>query len=220
MVGRVATGVTENGSISIPLTADKFEEVRKAKEGYLFAWALEEKLALLIDNFYEFEVELLKLAEQAILWSERDFQEDMRQRLLLDRRLVNILTACRLYLDQSDHGISRFCGAASDELKSVKMFKNRLYDDNWGYRLMEAVRNHAQHLELPVGAISYNYRRKPGNPEEWEYRVIPQLLLESVEQGMARRVQAFLEDAVNKPVWEFFPLLLRSHLSTRIAVRA
>lgn len=41
----------------------------------------------LVDNFYEFETDLLKLAQGLVIWKSRKFVDSMRQRLQLDRRV-------------------------------------------------------------------------------------------------------------------------------------
>src|SRR6266550_5417545 len=115
------------GTAPFELDARRFSEIKMAKATCVFGLDLEEKLALVLDNFYEFEVELLKLAEGTLIWPGRDLANSMRERLALDRRLVNLLTACRLYLDQTDHGISGLFGNPSHELTAIKKFKNQLY---------------------------------------------------------------------------------------------
>jgi hypothetical protein len=169
------SGMSGAEDFSVPVSQARFEEIKSFKAVCLFAWELEEKLALLLDNFYEFEVELLKLAEQSVIWPNHDFQDSMERRLSLDRRIVNVLTSCRLYQDQTDHGISMLYGSESAELKKVKQFKAKLFDEQWGYRFMEALRNHVQHAGLPVHVISHTFARRPGIVEDhWEYTVIPQ----------------------------------------------
>ena len=156
-------GYADKGVTRASLTHERYAEIRRAKKACLFGLELEEKFALLIDNLAEFEIELLRLAEAYLLWGFRgDHAESMQSRLCLDRRLANLLTACRLYLDQSDHGISTLFGKGSPELAGVKAFKNGLYDAHWGYRLMEALRNHVQHSGLIVHIISFPQFRSLG----------------------------------------------------------
>ncbi len=72
---------------------------------------------------------------------------------------ASLNSSLRLYLDQSDHNISKICGEESKELKQIKEFKNWLYDNHFGFRLLEALRNHVQHSSLPLSTISYGSRR-------------------------------------------------------------
>src|SRR5437868_6592604 len=107
----------KNTWVSTPIEKQRFEEVKRAKATCLFAIDLEEKFALLLDNFAELEFELLRLAESSLIWPNRNHTESMQERLTLDRRIVNLLTACRLYLDQTDHGLSGLFGNPSPQLK-------------------------------------------------------------------------------------------------------
>lgn len=157
------------------ISEECYKTIKSAKATCLFALELEEKLALLFDNYFEFETELLKLAEASRIWKRRHHEDSMLQRLTLDRRLVNLLTACRLYLDQTEHGISSQFGKPSAALTEVKSFKNNLYDDHWGYRFMEALRNHVQHSGLPVHTISYSSARIKGTSVDYgQFIIIPQ----------------------------------------------
>jgi len=150
-----AVGRLEHEALSVDIERNRYLEVKNAKATCLYALELEEKLALLLDNFAEYEVELLRLAESSLIWPNRWFADFMHQRLLLDRRLVNLLTACRLYLDQSDHLVSTIFGKPSMELGAVKAFKNDLHSTRRGYRLMEAVRNHVQHAGTAIHSVTY-----------------------------------------------------------------
>lgn len=170
-----AVGYLNAGEANSDISEERYDSVKSAKATCIFALELEEKFALLLDNFYEFETELLKLAEAFRIWPNRDHSDSMLERLKLDQRLVNLLTACRLYLDQTDHGVSSLFGKPSDELTGVKSLKNDLYDDHWGYRFMEALRNHVQHSGLPVHIISYDSARIPGSSDDYnQFTVIPQ----------------------------------------------
>jgi hypothetical protein len=154
---------------------NRYEAVKRAKYVCVVALGFEEKLSLLLGNFFDLEKELLVLAEASLIWTGRNLAESMEERLTLDRRVVNFLTACRLYLDQTEHSISGLFGNPSKELERVKAFRRNLYDEHAGYRLMEALRNHVQHAELPVNTISYNFSRIRGTgPDYFQYTVIPQ----------------------------------------------
>lgn len=181
-----AAGYLDVGDGTSDISEDRYDSVKAAKATCIFALELEEKFALLLDNFYEFEIELLKLAEATRIWPSRDHSDSMLERLKLDQRIVNLLTACRLYSDQTDHGISSLFGNPSDELSGVKSFKNSLYDDHWGYRFIEALRNHVQHSGLPVHTISYNKSRIPGAEQDyWQFTIIPQASVKNLAEDSA-----------------------------------
>lgn len=146
-------------SLSTPVDAASYLETQKCQDLCCLVLVAEERFQLVLDNFQEWETELLEQAQAALLWRNPDFTTAMQQRLTLDRRFVNLLTSLRLYLDQSDHNLSHIFGDNSAELIKIKGFKNKLYDDHFGFRLIEALRNHVQHSALPLSAISYNEKR-------------------------------------------------------------
>jgi len=146
-------------SLSKTIEATEYEEVKKCQDLCCLVLLFEERFQLALDNFHEWETELLEQAHSALLWNANDFATAMQNRLKLDRRFVNLLSSLRLYLDQSDHNISKICGEESKELKQIKEFKNWLYDNHFGFRLLEALRNHVQHSSLPLSTISYGSRR-------------------------------------------------------------
>lgn len=145
--------------VSVSVDEQRYLEVVSAKRVCLLALGIEERLQLTLENYTEWENELLIQAQSFLLWRSDAHSEAMRNRLQLDRRMVNVLTAVRLYLDQTDHIISAVCGNQSGELASIKSCKNSLYDDHFGYRFMEALRNFVQHCGLPVQTISYQQAR-------------------------------------------------------------
>jgi hypothetical protein len=170
------SGYLKVGAAAVGIEKNRYQEIKNAKRTCIFALEVEEKCALLLDNFYEMECELLKLAEASVIWTDLTHETAMLGRLNLDRRIVNLLTASRLYLDQTDSGISRLFGNPSNELSILKQFKNALYDENWGYRLMESVRNYVQHSGLIVHIISHKQSQIDGKFHNYsEHMVLPQI---------------------------------------------
>jgi hypothetical protein len=143
--------------VSADIDAKLFEGVERAKNTCLLALGLEEKFQLVIDNYAEWEIELLTTAQRYALWPTNRF-DFTQTRIQLARRLTNVLTGFRLYADQTDHALSKIFGNPSDELKRAKEFKNNLYDSYFGYRFLETLRNHVQHCDLPIETISYDQK--------------------------------------------------------------
>jgi hypothetical protein len=57
------TGFANHARPSYEISEDRYNSIKSAKNTCLFALELEEKYALLLDNYSEFQIELLKLAE-------------------------------------------------------------------------------------------------------------------------------------------------------------
>jgi hypothetical protein len=159
----------------------RYLEVKRARDICLIAVVLEERFQLVLDNYTEWECELLNQAQAHLLGQTNSRHSAMQKRLTLDRRLMNLLSAFRLYLDQTDNTISEVFGNPSVELETIKKFKNGLYDSCFGYRFLEALRNHVQHCGLPIEIITFNsgfVGRDPKN--DVQFSVIPNTTLETL----------------------------------------
>lgn len=171
----------ENTAVSAPIPEAQYREIRKAKSHCLQAVQFEERFNLVLDNYNELECDLLRLAQNFLVRPHRPHADSMSERLLLDRRIVNLLSAGRLYLDHTDHGMSEIFGKESSERKAYNTERSRLYDLRFGYRFVEALRNHLQHHSLIVHVINY-HAAAATKPFE-EYTVIPQLDVDTLAEN-------------------------------------
>lgn len=144
---------------TIPITAKEFQRIARATQTVRICLGLEEKFDLLLENYAELERSLLKMAlRHSIFPGEIDtLLSDGAH--TMNRRLVNLLTTARLYLDQARHDLSDVHGSSSDAFQQLEQAAHREYDTNSGYRIMEALRNYAQHQSLPIHAISFPMSR-------------------------------------------------------------
>ena len=166
------------------IDAKRFETVESAKNDCLLALGFEEKFQLVVDNYIEWETELLKQAQTSILWQTNNKFEALQHRLTLARKLTNVLTGFRLYVDQTDHALSKIFGGNSNELQAIKQFKNKLYDTCFGYRFLEALRNHVQHCDLPIEVITFNSKLVDREKmPQVQFSVIPQASLEALSEN-------------------------------------
>jgi hypothetical protein len=158
------------------ISQGEFLGIQTAKQDVIFATVAEETLIIVTQNFNEFELELLQAAQMRIESGLGDYAESMDLRLAIDRRLLNILTASRLYLDQTSHLLCEFFGSDSEEQKQLVGFRSKVYDERFGYRVMEALRNYAQHRGLAVERIACS-QKNVGSPDAplWEISIVPEL---------------------------------------------
>lgn len=214
-----ATGFV--ASQTIVIAEARYNAVKESRDRCVLAVGLEERFQLVIDNYREWETELLSQAQFSLLWDVGHF-DAMQQRLCLDRRFTNVLTAFRLYLDQTDYALSKTFGNPSPELEAIKKFKNSLYDTYFGYRFLEALRNHVQHCGLPVRIIRYSsesVETKKG--EQIQFSIIPQASLDdlSANQDFKKSIlneiksRGDIGDIIDlrPPVREFVSCLIRLH---------
>ncbi len=140
---------------------DKIEyfQIREARRSLFEALFLEEKIDLVTENYYEYETELLSIASRMAIFRDDNYFSMSQQRNIIGRRIVNLLSACRMYLDQSEHHINNIYEGNSDIALKVEKEKSRQYDEVLGYRVMEALRNYIQHRGSPIHSMKLSYEK-------------------------------------------------------------
>ena len=143
------------GSVpEVEITKDEYARLESAHHILSCALAIEEKYEILIANYLDFEKEMLNLTAEDMVRSDKDHSNMFEVRLRLNARLVNLLTAARLYVDQLNQDV-RVCAPQDHDAKEqVKKFFAKEYDESRDYRFMEALRNYVQHSGIPVHQTS------------------------------------------------------------------
>jgi hypothetical protein len=142
----------------IELSEERYYQLKTAR-AYLFEMlSIEDKFNLVLENYAEFERELLNSSVSTMIFRKEDWSSHIDEIHLINRRLINLLTTCRLYIDQTAHNICSIYGKDSEQEKVVERQKNLEYDSTTqpGYRVMESIRNYVQHRELPVYGVRHN----------------------------------------------------------------
>ena len=116
---------------------------------------IEQKFDILYSNFIELEQEI---AAVTIRDAYRNFENvtdlfDFKQ--VITRRVGNLLSSARLYVDQIKHHLSALYPADGTKKAEVESYFHHEYDALLGYRVMEALRNYSQHRGLPVHGMSH-----------------------------------------------------------------
>lgn len=138
----------------LPLHEEEFAAAREAKESLIAALGIEEKLNLVLENYVEYEHELLQVTLEHALFSVRTWSDFMDVIHQINRRLINLLSTTKLYLDQVRHDTGRLLGSSSPNREAIETQVSAEYDARLGYRVMEALRNHVQHRGLPLHSIT------------------------------------------------------------------
>jgi hypothetical protein len=147
------TRSTLDCSTFVDLTEAEYGEIVTAKRCLVILIGIEEKFDLLFANYAEYESTLLNLSLESLLGLGRDYSSFHDDRGLVNRRLLNLLSSTKAYLDQVKHDVGQLAGA--DAQVFLKELFSREYDTYLAYRAMEALRNYVQHRSLPVGSIGY-----------------------------------------------------------------
>lgn len=109
---------------------------------------------MLLHNYVDFEHELLQISLRNALFSVGEWSELRSIIQDLNRRMVNLLSTARLYLDHLRHRSAPLLTSAGVESGVVNTIISHEYEARQGYRVMEALRNHVQHRGLPLHSIT------------------------------------------------------------------
>lgn len=141
----------------LPITEEEYQAIATAKRGIMVALKMEERFNLVLENFLEFEHEMLQITWEHSLRRSDDWSGLMDPIYRLNRRLVNLLATTRMFLEHGNRDVCSVFGEDSPEVQSFKAKASAEYDSRVGYRMMEALRNHALHRGLPLKSLSIGW---------------------------------------------------------------
>lgn len=148
--------ITNNQSWRIE--EDSFIAVKKSYSICLNLLWIEEKLSIVSDNFYEWESEIkdsydffLKNQSDSSYCNSIMCSHGIKDIIVLNRRLINVLNSIRMYRDQVLHDLS----CLDDKLRrDFEKETNRQYDKSFSFQIMELFRNYMQHQGLVIERIT------------------------------------------------------------------
>lgn len=143
----------------IVLTQHEYEDVRRSRDLLLEVLFIEQKFDLLIDDYLEFEIEILEIGAKELVRGARGWIEFQDWRNHMNRRVVNLLSAARLYLDHTRHHLGKIDSTVPGVKSRIERAISVQYDESIGYRFMEALRNYVQHRGYPIHGVTYGGSR-------------------------------------------------------------
>ena len=84
----------------IEITQARFDEIKHARRCLSGALAIEEKYELLLSNYLDLERECLNITSNNMVRQTKRYEDFFDTRLLFNRKIVNLLTSTKLYIDQ------------------------------------------------------------------------------------------------------------------------
>ena len=135
------------------ITAETYAQIKREWNRVVIAATLEEKFDVLLNNYADFERELLEKSLRNILYQGSTAAEHLGDIYAVNRRLLNLLMTARLYTDQACHDISLLYGKTSEQFNTLKRTIARQYEQSRAYRVMDSLRNISQHLALPIHGL-------------------------------------------------------------------
>ncbi|MEO6717789.1 MAG: hypothetical protein ABIM50_11155 [Novosphingobium sp.] len=140
--------------LKIEISASEYDEIAAAWHSLGPVVDIEEEWDSLIQNYIEFEMELLKAATNSMILSHNSYHDFHQHRLGFARRLSNPLQTCRSYIDHAPHHLGQL--NSCDFSSTFNELRNKAHADHFGYRFMDAMRNYAQHRGVPLHSSTWN----------------------------------------------------------------
>ncbi len=156
---------TKRDAPQVEIDEENYRALLEAKKVLFNCLSIEKKYEILLSNYLEFEQQILHVtASQMIRDFPRSTNEaylliDLEVRLMIDLRLVNLLTSARMYLDHLSGHLRECLPHKSDTKSVIKSLRSAEYESKVEYRFMEELRNHVQHRGLAVHMVKL--------PKQW-----------------------------------------------------
>jgi hypothetical protein len=155
----------------IEISSSEFEQIRNARSILSNALAIEEKYELLLSNYLELEKELLNISCEFMVKGDLSYTNFFDIQLTFNRRIVNLLTSTKLYIDQIKQHI-KLCLTDKNSADKILALFSTEYNSHFEYRFMEALRNYVQHKGLAIHNIRFGSEElSTGDTQEDEYKI-------------------------------------------------
>jgi hypothetical protein len=145
----------------IEISEDEFNQWKLIQENLLTVLNIEETFGLFLENYAELEREFSGPSHRLSLF--REHGEALGPYREISRRMMNLLSSARLYLDQVPQDLNAIYGKKSTHTDMFKKCCSKQYDSSFGYRVMKALRNYAQHCGFSDHAMTHSFQREDTN---------------------------------------------------------
>ena len=116
------------------ISTAEFESVKTAHRNLLVFLSVEEKFSALLENYAEYENELLSLTLRHSLFYTWEWSTLMGDLQTVNRRLANVLTMARLYIDSVRHDLNEVYGSGNALVSAMERAFQNANDSSLGYR--------------------------------------------------------------------------------------
>ena len=153
----------------IQIVKDQFESICRARENLSNGLAMEEKYEILISNYLDFEKELICNAANSMVRRPSDYEEFFQVRMDFNIRLVNLLTATRLYKDSLHRHVRAIIPGFKGIKDEILNLFTQEFEHNPEYRFVDELRDYVQHRGVPVHWTQHHSYR---DESEKEHKII------------------------------------------------
>jgi hypothetical protein len=143
----------------VDISESEYTDIARARDGLVEIISAEEKYDALMENYVELEETLLSLATRHLAFYTYDHTYHVSLRTLVSRRVLNLLSSARLYRDAYPQTLNRTLESSEAEIGRLRAILFDATAQPMAFRIIEAVRNYAQHQELPISAIGLAHTR-------------------------------------------------------------
>lgn len=142
----------------VSITEGQYRHAKTAFEQLHEIVLLEERFDAIAGGFLDFEKAMLASILEFAYAGFKDGLYQMSVRRQLNRLLMNALSAARGYIDHLPQACDSVFGREDARAGACRATLRESYDGLMGYRMFEALRNHAQHSGFPIHSVSYSHQ--------------------------------------------------------------
>jgi hypothetical protein len=182
---------------TVEITEAEYKAVSPARDAINQLISVEEKYDAVMENYVELEQTVHSIGIRHLAFVPRDYEEMLAPLNHISRRVSNLLSSARLYRDSLPQHAKKLLGANHATIKPLKASLRDNSQQPMAYREMEAVRNYAQHLGLPISDITFDRHKdfdKDGRTTGFSHSVIPRL--DAAEVAKMRDIAADVRAAL------------------------
>lgn len=137
------------------ISKNDFEEAERSYHILQLSVFAEERFDAIARNFFELESDMLATILETSYVGFGAGMEQMAIRRLLNRRMTNVLTATKSYIDHMHHA-AKILFNKDKRTNEVRDRFSYHFDNSFGYRVFEALRNYSQHCGFPIHSVRYS----------------------------------------------------------------
>lgn len=171
----------------ISLTKEEFDDADLARRSLLEALFIEEKMDMLLQNYSDLEQTLLGMSIESFLFQSWQWSEIIKQIHLVNRRCVNLLTTCRLHIDQVPQNINAIYGANTEVFDRFEVARKHAYSSMLGYRVCYALRNYVQHNGFPIDRLINDGMWLKGEARRCQHVIGMYVSLDTLREGKFKK---------------------------------
>lgn len=179
----IATKMYTMSNGFVEITKNEYNRIKKARDSLFEILYLETVFNYITENYNEYESELLKIASHMMIFNHESYFEINNQRDLVSRRIINLLTVCKMYNEQKPKYIYKIFGRNSEMSRKILSIDNSNNNTNLSVQTMEIVRDYVQHRGFPIQNLSLSYKRFENKlSDKMRHSVIPKIDIKKLEE--------------------------------------